>query len=625
MKVLITKNNSQWGARANQFKGNTYQHVINFPDKTKKDEFINSHFFGSKTYDYKNTFSNLPDIARININDINISFSINQEYYENDSLNFSKTEMELMQSDTAIVYDGSKYYFYIIKFVGKTSNNSLSFTGEIDLFFTYANEINFTGESWIKRKHIDRMNVDYSFKFDDMYMVEQSVDSKPNFKQTFKINDKVPKNSHEGEINWLVIYWKDIDTSKYVKINGQQLPYEIFIFPFNVGDSARSFSVNTSEGKDNFDGKKAIDLLVDDRCLAAHVLPYFPIKSDKFILSIGTSGINYFPARNVRKQGCEINEWENDHEYFIRLWEIENNNGIVKLTSNIGDASLNQKTPDIVNKRDIYFESKMRTKQFLELEILNSLGHSEVYDWTKITDVEINLYYSFQPEKFDLSLFFNEQGQQNSLLFRGTKFNIPVEWPIGTSKYSEYINQAKISSISGVARDVISPLVGAGIGASSDKKGGGLLGGLLGSVFGFNEIIKQQDLKNAPDTYRAPSSPLIRSFLNNENNNYFFSSLNSFWKDQQLSIYDGLYKFGYSYEKIEKITDEVMNSRYYFNFVQADNTYECLNNSLNLSTRQKELIDISFKEGITIWHYRDENTWKGILNYEFENLEMELI
>ncbi len=274
------------------------------------------------------------------------------------------------------------------------------------------------------------------------------------------------------------------------------------------------------------------------------------------------------------------------------------------------------RSPSINNNRDIYFESKMRTQQFLELEILHSLGQSEVYDWTKLKNTNAKMYYNFQPEKFDLSILFEEEGQENELQFKGSKFNIPIEWPYATTNYSEYINNSKISSISGIARDVASPLIGAATKGTT---------GVIGGIFGFNEIIKQADLKNAPDNYRSPSYPIVRSFIDGKNNNYFFTSLNTFWEDQRLAIYDGLYKFGYTYEKIKNIDDDILNSRYYFNFLQVDNTYETLDYHLGLSTRQKELIDTSFKDGITIWHYRDETTWKGILNYELENLEMSVV
>ncbi len=624
MKVLITKNNSPWGARKNQNLGNVYKHIINFPDPNKKDEFINNHFFNGS--DYKTIINSVSERAKVEVNDIDISFSISlNEYGSESKYGFTKNERELMQSDTAIAYDGTKYLFYIIRFIGKSATGVLNFTGEIDLFFTYANEINFKGDNWIKRKHIDRMNGDGSFKFNDMYMVEESINTKPNFKIKHRLKDNINKTDfYEGRINWLVLYWNDTKDDVPININDTDLPYQVLIFPFNPAE----LNYKTSNGiAGPYTITPFIKYLEDSRCLGAHIIPYFPVKTNvPFIQDIDGNSIDIRPDLNSNLEGLSIIKDKSFNlapadpdTYVMKLTYIDigkdTDKGIDIITE-IGDATINTKTPSINNKRDIYFESKMRTQQFLELEILHSLGQSEVYDWTKLKNTNAKMYYNFQPEKFDLSLLFEEEGQENELQFKGSKFNIPIEWPYGTTQYSDYINQSKISSISGIARDVASPIIGAATKGTT---------GVIGGLFGFNEIIKQADLKNAPDNYRAPSYPIVRSFIDGKNNNYFFTSLNTFWPDQQLSIYDGLYKFGYSYEKIKKIDNDTLNSRYYFNFLQVDNTYETLDNDLGLSTRQKELIDISFREGITIWHYRDENTWKGILNYELENLEMSVV
>ncbi len=628
MKVLITKNNSQWGARKNQNLGNVYKHIINFPNPNKKDEFINNHFFNG--LNYVDIVNKVSDRARVNINDINISFSITiSEYGSESKYGYTKTERELIQSDTCIAYDGNKYLFYIIRFTGKDTSGKLSFTGEIDLFFTYANEINFKGENWIKRKHIDRMNGDGSFKFNDMYMIEESINTKPNFKIKHSLKDNIKKaDFYEGKINWLVLYWNDTvpatdtDNRKVpLNINETDLPYQVLLFPFNPAALNYKTSNGTAGG---YDITPFIKYIEDSRCLGAHIIPYFPVKTSvPFIQDIDGNSIDIRPDLDSNFEGLKIIEDQyfkvNPKTYVMKLSYIDigkNEDKGIDIITDIGDATINSKTPSINNKRDIYFESKMRTQQFLELEILHSLGQSEVYDWTKLKNTNAKMYYNFQPEKFDLSILFEEEGQENELQFKGSKFNIPIEWPYATTNYSEYINNSKISSISGIARDIASPIKGLA------QKG---LGGLIDGAFGFNETIKQADLKNAPDNYRAPSYPIVRSFIDGKNNNYFFTSLNTFWEDQRLSIYDGLYKYGYSYEKIKNIDDDVLNSRYYFNFLQVDNTYETLDNSLGLSTRQKELIDISFKDGITIWHYRDETTWKGIFNYELENLEMSVV
>ena len=85
---------------------------------------------------------------------------------------------------------------------------------------------------------------------------------------------------------------------------------------------------------------------------------------------------------------------------------------------------------------------------------------------------------------------------------------------------------------------------------------------------------------------------------------------------------DNMGMYGYKVLQLKKLKD-VVNSRYLHNYIIAKDVFNSLDNKL--SPRIKEIITNAFDEGISIWHYRSKQTWKGILSYRWENWEMTVL
>ena len=137
--------------------------------------------------------------------------------------------------------------------------------------------------------------------------------------------------------------------------------------------------------------------------------------------------------------------------------------------------------------------------------------------------------------------------------------------------------------------------------------------------YAFNEIKIQQgyqDIQLTPDTIR------------NINNTGYFNIITNrvYPKLKRYDIKDEFkerlfllfMKFGYANNSI-KIPN--LKSRYYFNFIQITNA----NITSNISNEYINQIKNIFSSGITFWHYRNANTWKGVNNYNYENLEMTIV
>ena len=62
-------------------------------------------------------------------------------------------------------------------------------------------------------------------------------------------------------------------------------------------------------------------------------------------------------------------------------------------------------------------------------------------------------------------------------------------------------------------------------------------------------------------------------------------------------------------------------SRYYFNYIKTIDANIKSNINRDYITELENL----FNNGVTIWHYRDATTFKGMRNYDYENVEMALL
>ena len=131
-----------------------------------------------------------------------------------------------------------------------------------------------------------------------------------------------------------------------------------------------------------------------------------------------------------------------------------------------------------------------------------------------------------------------------------------------------------------------------------------------------NHVIKMQDLKDTPDSLKQAGN---NAEFDIADNNIGVIGLSLTIKPEFLEkLYNYLYHYGY---KCNNFKVPNTRSRYYFNYIKTIGA--TLNT--NIDSEWAEKIKQVYDNGVTIWHYRDANTFKGINNYDYENVQVNLL
>lgn len=190
------------------------------------------------------------------------------------------------------------------------------------------------------------------------------------------------------------------------------------------------------------------------------------------------------------------------------------------------------------------------------------------------------------------------------------------ELPLKTDAYTQYMSQNKASATTGVALSLGSTIIQAGIGAMT---------GGIGAVVGIgqaltiaqqigSEMLKKQDLKDAPDSIRKQGNNIEFDIVDGN----IFKKLFAKSTTKTESLFNYFYHYGYKANAFKKPN---YRSRYYFNYIKTIG----VNIKTNIDSIYVNELKSMFNNGVTIWHYRDSDTWKGTNNYDYENAEMNLI
>lgn len=201
--------------------------------------------------------------------------------------------------------------------------------------------------------------------------------------------------------------------------------------------------------------------------------------------------------------------------------------------------------------------------------------------------------------------------------------------PLTSDAYKNYIlnNSAQIKTSQGVnAVSTVTKTIGGVVtGALAGAKLGGGWGALAGGVVGgftplFNgyatqkqELAKQYDLQEIPDSVRSMGNNVTFDIVDGNNKVlYYYMSVD---KRTRKILAHFWHMYGYAVNEI-KIPN--LRSRYYYNFIKTVGCNITGNIDYEDLTRMKEIFD----NGITIWHNRE-----GVqpLNYQFDNVEVSLL
>ena len=282
---------------------------------------------------------------------------------------------------------------------------------------------------------------------------------------------------------------------------------------------------------------------------------------------------------------------------------------------------INKNELNIFNYKDATFEPKLNTNEFKFIKI--SYG-SKIEQEFKLEDFSNYNELSFKflpPTNVNggcMIVPIDYQGQEINYKKSITINSAFTDLPLVQDAWKQYMANNKNSLMSGFVTNSINTVASIGVGLATGGLGFAVAGvqalNHAGEV--ANKMAQIKDLKNAPDKINKTALDTFLDFetLGLKVKLYIYSIKNQF----KNKIFNYLYHYGYKCNDFKKPN---VRSRYYFNYIKTIDA----NIKSNISNEYITEIKALFDKGITIWHYRDDATFKGIRNYAYENVEMALM
>lgn len=642
IRVILTTGNSEWGVISKIVGSNTYENVISF----NGDENLRNEFVGLYLFDGNLNWKDLFNDESTKTKELTMIDEITLDYRY--TVKDDEDKYEFLNKDTLIMRYTDKnneyvYMYYAINNVRNINHNVISYSAEKDIMFTHFDELNFKGETTIIKAHTKRLKPNFfsgSGEFtgkvslvkdgnilteNDLLFAQPTIETIDDNFVDYE-NDIIPgkyyiiySSLNEGEEG---VVFEEIDGIKH------RLPYKIFV----------GILGNSTLTPPTFNGNKMGDFMKK-------------FGSAPTTQSISFTDIAFIPYTSFTDNDYEVSVSDETLSWFDfgdetgGIWELKD---ISYLPETVffkasGDSSVFDYT-HYSQPKNIENEVKIKLSQFTKYMIDSSFSdnpqtiNQNFLDNDEF-DIQLKSFNSFSVEGVK-SFVYTDSEKINKNVFKSRKGLIldnHIEIPLDTDLYKEYASNNKVGKTTAYATGAVKGAIAGGasgaIAGSVIPGVGNLVGGAVGAGVGIvkgigNHAIEMSDLKNSPnqpkstsENYHIGLETIKANNLETRPKSLWLSKLSLPEQYKQI-VYDYLYASGYTIRKIDKI-DNWLNTRYYFNHIQTSSVFS--NIGLSISAQQKQIISDSFENGITVWYYRDKDTFKGILNYEYENMEMDLL
>ena len=600
--MTITPNSKLWLLKDVDLDPN-YNYTMDFDSLTAQENYFNSKIYSE--FDKNEGYSYIRDNRAIKVEmPIDKLFGVNYLMFENEETN--------------------KRYYAFITSKEWVRSDATAITIKIDplqsFMFDYELE-----ESFIEREHQDR----YTSELKPIYsLTEENLEIGEHYvvKDSKTIQDTVlPKTI------WYYVYAKEplgkvygvgasgVDnyaTQLIAEDHSIQLNtgYYVYIFTqlYAVKDNFNNTGNFIGIEVNNTDNNLKVNLLEDPRIVKVVASRYLPNgitwnSTDNRFEIAASAGFN---ARL-----CQYDKYPDDYN-FSKLLKIDYFNSNYAKEYDIED---NITTPSlsIENQKNIEYEPKLLTAPYslLRLNIFNKFANLKRENFSNGIKLDIaqGIINSTNLLVQPVDYLNEEKG-----LFSQVKADIDGQINLRTDAWLEYEANNSASINGGLVVAGAQVAGGIALGALTGGIGLAVAGSQVLSFGGqiANELIKRKDLKNTPDEVKqAPNDSFTPVLLNNMLVNMEFIEIKPYYKNL---VFNYLYHFGYKCNDFKKPD---LRSRYYFNYIKTIGAN--INTGIDADFRN-ELVTI-YDKGITIFHYRDSQTFKGINNYNYENVEMNLM
>lgn len=584
---------------------NSYNHVINFVSRETQDEF----------FDEKVEIS-FDDFSWVRANEeIKVPFNINNLH----GLNYCR------YSNT-INNETKTFYAFILskEYVNMTTTKLIL---EVDVWQTYMFDYEIK-ESYIEREHQDRFDLSLNMIFNDK---EENIDIGNTYQ---KSNDIVVKKEENDKVGCaLIISTKPIETGGTILQNvtgatnvlPDPLCYYMIPYIKRFGDTIYLTSENypclqlgmlsNDIAGNNTTGPEEV---IEQRTLYSNIidiiiLPYLP-----FEYTVSGNVISSNVTKVSVKYSSPSTPLTTQEKFLYRLSGVTLLNTLKSLqlkdVLNLPTISL-----DINNLKNIQYEPKLYEYpyKYITLDCNQTeplIIKPQYLENLETLNIKFNQSIGITPiTKYYVENYKGDTGSDTTLI-NNTQNNITV----ATSKLLDYLGQNRASAISGLAVNTGLNIVQAGLGLATNSAFGAVSAIESGiSIFKniYNENMKRKDLEQGSPNFKARGNNIYSYIQQYSANDGLRVRTYEITEQFKIFAFNYLYHYGY---KCNDFKIPNIKSRYYFNFIKTIGVN--LVGSLDNSVIQK--LKNIYDNGVTLWHYRSSDTFKGMLNYNYENVEM---
>lgn len=597
---------------------NSYDHTIDFPDLPTQDSYFSSKIFRNIELPSDDDYVYIRENRTIEV-DLNKSklLGVNYLRYKNDN----------------------KWWYAFITNKTYINESVTSIEFEIDVFQTFMFDYQLR-ECYISREHQDRYDNSKSPIFNTKI---ESLEMGSDYVKTGEmlINESPLANTRLTAC--LVISTKDIETSGTLTqgISGPTNflpdPLRYYIIPiinrpsqaFNVsgykGFTASALNGDIAGRSDYGSADLTNQITKYSNIISMSILPYFPFE---YTLeeSNGTYSFNAPTLTKVRCLYHPVGALDADADERV-IFKLSSDTPKDFLQYVDFKAMLNIPTPNFTTTtpRDIKYETKLYTHPYqyvtLDDDQIEPLVLKPQFIDNFYTRVRFNQAIGVNPiVKYYIDNYKGDTGNDNTLIN-----NTQNDLTVASSKLNDYLAQNKASATTGIAvntaLDVGVTALRTGIGvatgnpfavsnAISDARG--VVGNLL------NENFKRQDLAQGSLNFKARGNNIyayVQQYGSNTGLKIRRYSISNSFKN---FVYNFFYHYGYQSNDF-KVPN--LKSRYYFNYIQIPD----INIDTRIDDEHIQRLKAIYSRGITIWHYRNAETYRGIGDYTYENAETNLI
>lgn len=564
------------------------------------------------------------------------AFNENEDYSyirDNQNIKIFANVDDLLGVNYFFYNNGNKRYYAFITKKDYVSPTCTSITFKLDLLQSFMFDYTID-ESFIDREHQDRYT-------EELKPIYSTTDEGINYGKEYVIKSKniltaplentlggwwlIKSKEPLGTILGLDGSWNtDSSTTRDSTTNQVDTGIYCYLIPANFV-YGRALSI-TIKGGASLQYSRTITLGAQDRILDN----ISRINNNSNILSI--QQLRAIPAHYMDHFTGNININQNVSP--IRVAKL-----LTTSTSTYYGYKIDYLETDINNTNYVEYTYNETMETELSIENIKSITNEPKLLTNPYSFLRCNLYGTTKPyyrEYFSTNSYtfgvLNGLGINNDILFNAKNYKGSIDYDINNAntlrqsneltlrydKWQDYILNNKASVNGGLIVAGAQTVATLGIGLATG--GIGLAGGAISAV-NFagqiaNEMLKREDIKQAPDDIKG--SPTDLSVISQSNNFNFSIEIMTITEEYRSKIFNYFYHYGYKCNDFKKPNTR---SRYYFNYIKTIGA----NIKTNIDADYRNEIATIFDRGITIWHYRNANTFKGVNNYDYENVEMNLM